>query len=678
MRKTAATLATLAVSAALLSVILGAPLGAGQRSEVRGRRSEGSGPRTPNPDTRDPPFRLAQGGVSMVEPPKPETRSPFDVAYSPDGALLAASDRTAGTLAVIDTADTKVARQVPVAGEPTGVVWSADGRAVFVAEYATGGVAEIDPKAGKVVRRFAVGPRPVGLALAPKRNLLLAANSAMDSVSAVDLATGKERARVPVSREPVAIAVTPDETFAVVANLLPKGDAQDTAQAAALTLIDLEALKPLGDIRLPSGSTCLRDVAVSPDGRWAYAVHTVGRFTLPTTQLERGWINTNALSVIDLGKREVYATVLLDRLSEGAADPWGIALSKDGATAWISLAGVHQLARVDLRNLHALLTGKRPIPKEMADAARQDPSTMNAWLEIAKDTAARKLLVNDLAALYVAGLNRRTNVPGKGPRGLDVSPDGRRVAVATYFAGAVTTTDTAGKVLATVSLGPSREPDAARKGESIFHDATYCFQHWLTCATCHPGGRADGLNWDLLNDGIGNPKNTRSLLWTDRTPPVMAHGVRASMEVAVTAGFRFIQFCEPGPGVAEAVQEYLRALTPETSPYRLPNGDLSAKARRGQAVFESPKTQCLRCHPGPLFTDLKMYDVGTRSEIDSAGEFDNPTCVELWRTAPYLHDGSAVTIEEVFTKFNKHDKHGVTSHLTKEELDDLVEYLLSL
>jgi hypothetical protein len=43
---------------------------------------------------------------------------------------------------------------------------------------------------------------------------------------------------------------------------------------------------------------------VSPDGRFAYVTHTLGRYQLPTTQLERGWMNTNALSIIDVGRRQ--------------------------------------------------------------------------------------------------------------------------------------------------------------------------------------------------------------------------------------------------------------------------------------------------------------------------------------------------------------------------------------
>ena len=61
-----------------------------------------------------------------------------------------------------------------------------------------------------------------------------------------------------------------------------------------------------------------------------------------------------------------------------------------------------------------------------------------------------------------------------------------------------------------LSLGTVREPSLERKGEMLFNDAQLCFQGWQSCASCHPAdARADGLNWDLLNDGIGNPKNVK-------------------------------------------------------------------------------------------------------------------------------------------------------------------------
>jgi cytochrome c peroxidase len=110
----------------------------------------------------------------------------------------------------------------------------------------------------------------------------------------------------------------------------------------------------------------------------------------------------------------------------------------------------------------------------------------------------------------------------------------------------------------------------------------------------------------------------------------------------------------------------------------LDSGQLSSKARRGKEIFEDAEVGCLACHPAPLFTTLKTHDIGTRYDLDRSGAFDIPTCVELWRTAPYLHDGSAVTLKDVLTTRNFGDKHGRTSHLSDEEIDALVEYLLSL
>ena len=62
----------------------------------------------------------------------------------------------------------------------------------------------------------------------------------------------------------------------------------------------------------------------------------------------------------------------------------------------------------------------------------------------------------------------------------------------------------------------------------------------------------------------------------------------------------------------------------------------------------------------------------------STDRFDTPSLIEVWRSGPYLHDGRAATIRDVLTSFNRDDQHGSTTHLTARQIDDLVEYVLSL
>jgi len=235
---------------------------------------------------------------------------------------------------------------------------NAEGKKIYVAECSNGTVAEVDFRSGRVDRRFRVGARPAGIAIAEHNKLLLVNNSGRNSVSIIDLISGKERACVQVSREPVSVEVAPDESVAVVTSLLSERSSLDVKTAATVNIIDLNSFKCVADILLPAGSTLLRGIVISPDGHWAYAVHTLGRYMMPTTQLERGWIQTNAFSIIDLKERTCKATMLLDSPDKGAALPWGVTLSEDGSELWISISGVHKIAKIDISGFHKFMDKK--------------------------------------------------------------------------------------------------------------------------------------------------------------------------------------------------------------------------------------------------------------------------------------------------------------------------------
>jgi YVTN family beta-propeller protein len=488
--------------------------------------------------------------------------------------------------------------------------------------------------------------------MVPQRGWLLVADYGLDRLSVIDVATGTVVRHVPSRRQPVEVAVTADGSLAVVSNLIPATPATDSRHAAWVTVVDLDRPARPTEIRLPAGSTNVRGVVIDPVRSTAWVAHTLGRFHLPTTQLDRGWVITNALSCIDLVGRKHRATVLLDQAADGAADPWGLAIDAEGQFLGVTLSGVHQLGLLDLKRLNARISGGDP-----------------------------ELLVNDLSALYQDRILRRIDLPVRGPRGIDFDPATGRWRIAGYFSGEVVEVDSGGGRGRSLWRGEAlrTDPGMVRRGEEWFHDAGECFQRWLSCASCHPEARSDGLNWDLLNDGMGNPKNARSMLWSDRTPPVMSLGVRDRMETAVEAGFRHIQFSEPERRKVEPVVAYLKSLEPATSPYRRRDGTLTAAAKRGEKIFQRPSVGCARCHPAPLFTHLQLADVGTAGPSDRGMvAFDVPTLRELWRTPPYLHDGRAATLREVLVDHNPFDDHGSTSSLEPQELDDLLAYLLSL
>jgi hypothetical protein len=66
--------------------------------------------------------------------------------------------------------------------------------------------------------------------------------------------------------------------------------------------------------------------------------------------------------------------------------------------------------------------------------------------------------------------------------------------------------------------------------------------------------------------------------------------------------------------------------------------------------------------------------MGVQGEYDHQNSWDTPALIEVWRTGPFLHDGRSATMKEVFSV----EKHGLHNDLSEEELNQLVEYVLSL
>ena len=144
-----------------------------------------------------------------------------------------------------------------------------------------------------------------------------------NNVGIVDLAARRQVATVAATREPIAAALAGDGKTLVVANLLPTGTADGDYTSARVDLIDVAARRCVNSLNLPNGSTGLRGVCVSADGRTAFVTHILARYHLPTTQLERGWMNTNALTVIDLAAGKIINTRAAGRRRPWSGQPLG-------------------------------------------------------------------------------------------------------------------------------------------------------------------------------------------------------------------------------------------------------------------------------------------------------------------------------------------------------------------
>ena len=540
-------------------------------------------------------------------------------------------------------------RSIRLPGKPSGMVAAPDGKTVWVTcGESSGMLVTIDVASATVTGNLKIGHYPVAPALNNDGDHLFVCLRYADKVVDIDLSNNSTVA-IPVKNEPVALAAVPGKPLLLVAHHRPAGRSTADEVATILSVIDLDQQAVIKEISLPNGSTGIRSMSLSPDGKYAYIPHTLGRYQLPTTQLERGWMNANALSVIDIEAMDRFNTVLLDDLDRGAANPWGV--KADDSLIIVAHAGTHEITVIDRNMLH----------RNLEAVSRGDT--------VAASTSPNEV-PNDLT--FLLGYRKRIPIPGNGPRAVDLS--GNMAAVACYFSNSVAMINLENGRIQSYT-GDTREMSQTEKGEMLFNDADLCFQHWQSCAGCHPDARTDGLNWDLINDGLGNPKNTKSMLFAHVTPPAMITGIRPTAEYAVRSGIRFIQFVERPEQDAVCIDAYLKSLRPIESPYLI-DGKLSEAAKRGKTVFR--KAGCAHCHYGKYFTDRKLHDVGIADGNAGVQPFDTPTLCEVWNTAPYLYDGRASNIREMIERCNPEKKHGNTDGMGQNQIDDLIEYIMSL
>ena len=616
---------------------------------------------------------LQLAGSALMAGPGPYL-SPAALAATRDGAVIFVGCATANRVLRVDLRQGGVRRLVTTPQPVSGLVLSPDERRLYVTCAAPASrILTVDVLSGKIIATVTVGHTAGAPVLSSDGRTLYVCNQFNNDVSVIDLVAGRETGRIPVRREPIAADLTRDGKYLLVANHLSDERSDSKSVAAAVSVIDVAAGRTVNELHLPVGSEMLKDLRVSPDGKYAVVTHIFCNYDLPTRKIELGLINANALTLIKLANLQPLCTLLLDEPKQGAGNPWGVAFSADSTILAVAHAGTREVSVIDFP---ALLAG---LP-DMDRKAAWPTNLSTPVLKFVPHYEDEEL--NDGLPFLVGARQRLPLPPGDlGPRAVIIG--GHTVYTADYFSDTLSAIDLSATPRQAVSLplGLKPEMSSTRRGEYYFHDAEICYQSWQSCSSCHPGdGRVDALNWDLAGEGAGHPKNTRSCLLAGQTGSMAAAKggpmeMGADLPTAVRVAIKTLLFTNLPDGVAADMEDYIRSLKPVPSPY-LVRGRLSPAARAGEVVFR--QAGCIRCHVPGLYTDRLRHDVGTATRYDVSPRFPTPSLIEAWRTGPYLHNGSAGTIRDVLTGRNPAGRHGDVADLSGEQLDELCAYVLSL
>lgn len=593
---------------------------------------------------------------------KPKYINPQNLTLSPDGREIWTAGEDSASVIVIDAVKRVKVSEISVGGQPNSVAFSPDGKRAFVSNRLDDSVSVIDVASRRVISTLQVGDEPHGLLVDKRGQYLYVLNTSVDTISVIDLATLKETKRLNASRYPWSLAMSPDGSHILVTHALSKLVAERTPSMTEITSIDTQA-GVVGDRVVVPGANLMLGVAWHPSGDYALAPLLRTKNLLPMTRVARGWTISNGLGIYWKDGR--VDQVLLDQNDLCFPDPTGVTITPDGKFALVTSASTDRIAVVDLSKLMALLKNASPYERE-------------------------RVLPNHLGIPcdYVV---KQISVPTC-PKGILCSADGKMAFVACMLDDSVAVVDLAKMELAgRIDLGGAKELTQRRRGEKIFHNASITFHRSFSCSTCHPDGHIDGIVYDIEDDGIGmGPIDNRSLRGVNDTAPFKWTGINPNLRRQCGARLAvFITRLSPlSPDALDDLHSYLCSIPRPPNRYRKLGEPLTDAQRRGKAIFERerandgrpipPEGRCVTCHPAPIYTDGRIHDVGTKFATDKTGDFDPPHLNNIYDSAPYLHNGIAWTLEEIWTKYNPYDKHGVTSDMTKDQLNDLVEYLKTL
>ena len=589
--------------------------------------------------------------------------SPVNVTASVNNKLyIVAQDRN--MLLEADQETGKVTRKVEVGNHPHSVITDKNNKVCYVSNQWADNINVVDIESFKVTDTLYTGNGPAGLAIDKENRYLYAVNSFAGDISVIDLTNNIEVKRLSAGNNPTGIKLSPDGQTAYVTSrralLAPYGSPLVTE----ITVLDASTGRVTEHKNIQS-VYMMENIAFTPTGDLAFFTMIRPKNLVPSIQVERGFMMTHGIGIIDRNNNDRVIQLLLDEPNSYYPDPFDIAVTPDGTKAFVSSSGVDCITVLNIDSIRSIIEKTPGI-------------TLEAY-------------ANNLGVSHRYVTKRIYT--GANPKGMDLSPDGKYLYVAEMLNDKIAVISTENlDIVKNIDLGGPGRITVTRKGRRLLNNAGHTFQNQYSCYTCHPDTHEDGLVYNMASKDMGrNVTNTQSLRNISHTSPYKWNGRNQS--VYKQDGMRFstvLTRTEPFDyKELDAITAYIQTGIPNP-PNMLynPDGELTPAQLRGKRIYErthdkkgdeiSVINRCITCHPAPFYTNRQILDVGTLAATDDSILFDVPHLNNIFASAPYLHDGRAATLEEIWTIYGKTEQHGAVNDLTKTELNELIEYLKSL
>ncbi len=593
---------------------------------------------------------------------KKDYSSPYNLAVSADQRKLFVTGQESDALYIYDLETNQLLSKVPVGDHPHSVAVTRDGKKAYVTNQWSNNVSVIDVESGLVEYTIPAGGGPAGLVLDQNEEYLYVANTYTSNISVIDLNRGTETVRLRAGNYPTGINISPDgRNVLAVSQRSVLVEYRDPPKTE-ITVINATNRRVQQRIHFEEAHI-MENVDFAPTSDLAFTTLVRPRNLVPAVQVESGWMMTFALGVISLETGNMYQ-LPLDEPNTFYADPYNVLISPDGKLAFISHSGGDYISVLDVDKVRDVI---REIDEGMILNAEND------------------LMLSDR---YI-----KKRIPsGSNPKGMAISPDGNYLYIAERLSDQIAVLNTSTLEFEQgISLKGADQYSLLRRGEQLFNHSGRTFQNQYSCYSCHPDNHEDGLTYDMdfyPGEDLSNVQTLRELAGTS---PFKWNGNNVS--IYMQCGMRFSTFVTRteafSPYDLNALVGYITSqISHPPNLYRTETGELTEAQRRGKELFERTRTndgrviaerdRCITCHPPPNFTDRLKHDVGTATDRDNHTEFLTPHLNNIYESPPFLHDGRANTLEELWTIYNDDDLHGVANDMTKDQLNDLIEYLLSL